>query len=298
VVGSGTRVAARRVRVCARLVDLVLAFGVAGGLAALAEAVAGYHPVVVASGWLIPVAYEIGFSATGGTPGKRLFRLRIAHASGVLTPGAAVTRAVALLPLMAVWPMNLLVMVVDRRTARAIHDAIAGTVVVRADVRDAYGVRRAAPPPGSGAPPLPGLAAPGRRVAARGVDLLACAAIAFTAVSLLNALVVAPAAATPAWAPPVVVAVYLLTGPAYEIACAFAGGTTPGKRLLGLRVVRLTGGAAPFGTLAARAALLWALALVPGLIGAVCDLMAMLYDDARRGALHDLRRTTVVDAPL
>jgi uncharacterized RDD family membrane protein YckC len=295
-----SRVAARRVRVCARLADLVLAFGVAGGLAALVEAVAGYHPVVVAFAWLIPVAYEIGFSATGGTPGKRLFRLRVAHASGGLPPRAAVVRAVALLPLMAVWPMNLLVMVVDRRTARAIHDAIAGTVVVRADGRgaaDVYGVRPAAPRPGSGAAPLPGLAAPGRRVAARAVDLLACAVIAITAVSLLDALVVAPAAATPGWAPPVTAAVYLLTGPAYEIACALAGGTTPGKRLLGLRVVRLGGGAAPFGTLAARAALLWALALVPGLIGAVCDLMAMLYDDARRCALHDLRRTTVVAAP-
>ena len=274
-------VAGRLARVGARLVDLVLAFGVAGAYVAVGAAVAGYGGFLSVTGWLIPVAYEIGWSLTGGTPGKRLFRLRVVRAAGGRAgAGMLAGRAVALFPLFPVWLVNLLVMLLDRRTGRAVHDLIAGTVVVPA------GPGRYEP-----APPAPaavmGLAPAGRRLAARCVDAGAALALVL--------LVETPAAGAPAWAQVPRLVAYPLVPLAYELACALvARGTTPGKRLLGLRVVRFGGEPAPVPCLLARAVLGWALALVPALAGVVVDVMAMVRDEGYRRALHDHRHTLVV----
>lgn len=274
-------VAPRLARVGARLADLVLAFGVAGGYVALGEQIAGYSVPLAVSGWLIPVAYEIGWSLTGGTPGKRLFRLRVVRAAGGRAGGGAlVVRAVALFPLYLVCLVNLLVMALDRRAGRALHDLIAGTVVVRAVTGERY--EDVVEP----SPVVVGLAPAGRRVAARCVDLGVCLVLAVVVAGLLGG--------GPVWAQVAGVAAFPLAPLAYEVACAFAGGTTLGKALLGLRVVRIGGDRAPLRCLLARAVLCWALALVPMLVGVVVDVMAMVRDERFRRALHDHGHTVVV----
>lgn len=279
----GAVVANRRTRVGARVVDLVLAFGVAGGYVALAEEIAGYSAFLTVTGWLIPVAYEIGWSLAGGTPGKRLFRLRVMRvAGGRAGTGVLVGRAVALFPLFLVWVVNLLVMLLDRRAGRAVHDLIAGTVVVRARPGDRY--EPVAPRPSA----VIGLAPPGRRVAARCVDAGFCLILVVVAEVLIGG-------PGPMWAQLLNAAAYPLVPLAYEVTCALAaGGTTPGKRLFGLRVVRVGGDPAPALCLLTRAALGWVLALVPALVGVVVDVMAMVRDEANHRALHDHRHTVVV----
>ncbi|HEY3683599.1 MAG TPA: RDD family protein [Streptosporangiaceae bacterium] len=278
--------AGRARRVCARLVDLVIGFGAGGAIVALCEPLIGAGGPVVAAGWLVPPLYEIVGSITGGTLGKRVFGLRIASARDPVSApsaGALTARALTMLPLMAIWFVNLLVMVTDRVAGRAIHDAIAGTVVCRTSATG-YGVDAGYQAVGP-RERAPGLAHPGVRIAARGVDLLVCAVLGSAAATAVGG---AGRAA--------VAAALLLTGPVYELACACAGGTTLGKLLFRLRVRQVAApGRAPLRRLAPRALVLWGLALVPCLAGVVCDLMIMWRDPSHRAA-HDLGRTTVCRA--
>lgn len=282
-------IARRRRRVCARLVDLVLAFGTGGALVALCEPLTGATAPVVA-GWLVPPLYEIVGSATGGTLGKRVFGLRIVPARAphhAPSFGALTARALTMLPLMAIWVVNVLAMILDRTTARTLHDMIAGTVVCRTGaVAGSYGTDVAH----HGIAPreaAPGVAGPGVRIAARVVDLLVCAVIGTVAATAVER--VGDAA---------VAAALIAAGPVYELGFACAAGTTLGKRLFRLRVRRAAEpGPVPSGRLALRALVLWGLVLVPCLVGAVLDLVAMLRDPSHR-AVHDLGRTTVCHAAL
>ena len=120
------------------LVAIVVAGGVALALSVLSVSKDSLDTVLIAAGGALFLAWSVGYfvtfwSTTGQTPGSRLMRIRVCGADdgSVLRPRRAALRFAGLvlgaIPLLA----GFLPILFDERR-RALHDMLAGTVVVEA----------------------------------------------------------------------------------------------------------------------------------------------------------------------